>query len=75
MTLVSVPKNILLIVCSVVIWGTQITSLQMVGYAIALLGLLYYSLGWATIRRAYDSGYVRLVGRQVERVEKEEENV
>ncbi|PWY68911.1 integral membrane protein [Aspergillus eucalypticola CBS 122712] len=56
MTLVSVPKNILLIVCSVVIWGTQITSLQMVGYAIALLGLLYYSLGWATIRRAYDSG-------------------
>ncbi|RAK90626.1 integral membrane protein [Aspergillus costaricaensis CBS 115574] len=74
MTLVSVPKNILLIVCSVVIWGTQITSLQMVGYAIALLGLLYYSLGWATIRRAYDSGYVRLVGRQVERVEKEEEN-
>ncbi|GLA74990.1 hypothetical protein AtubIFM55763_006246 [Aspergillus tubingensis] len=75
MTLVSVPKNILLIVCSVVIWGTQITSLQMVGYAIALLGLLYYSLGWATIRRAYDSGYVRLVGRQVERVEKEDENV
>ncbi|GAA92392.1 integral membrane protein [Aspergillus luchuensis] len=75
MTLVSVPKNILLIVCSVVIWGTQITSLQMVGYAIALLGLLYYSLGWATIRRAYDSGYVRLVGRQAERVEKEEENI
>ncbi|PYH29593.1 SDR family oxidoreductase [Aspergillus neoniger CBS 115656] len=74
MTLVSVPKNILLIVCSVVIWGTQITSLQMVGYAIALLGLLYYSLGWTTIRRTYDSGYVRLVGRQVERVEKEEEN-
>ncbi|RAH54548.1 integral membrane protein [Aspergillus piperis CBS 112811] len=75
MTLVSVPKNILLIVCSVVIWGTQITSLQMVGYAIALLGLLYYSLGWATIRRAYDSGYVRLSGRQAERVEKEEENI
>ena len=75
MTLVSVPKNILLIVCSVVIWGTQITSLQMVGYAIALFGLLYYSLGWTTIRRAYDSGYVRLVGRQAERVEKEEENV
>ncbi|PYH66016.1 SDR family oxidoreductase [Aspergillus vadensis CBS 113365] len=73
MTLVSVPKNILLIVCSVVIWGTQITSLQMVGYAIALLGLLYYSLGWATIRGAYDAGYVRLVGRQVERVEKEED--
>ncbi|OJJ68471.1 hypothetical protein ASPBRDRAFT_57853 [Aspergillus brasiliensis CBS 101740] len=74
MTLVSVPKNILLIVCSVVIWGTQISTLQMVGYAIALLGLLYYSLGWATIRTAYDAGYVKLVGRQVERAEKEEES-
>ncbi|RDH27091.1 integral membrane protein [Aspergillus welwitschiae] len=73
MTLVSVPKNILLIVCSVVIWGTQITPLQMVGYAIALLGLLYYSLGWATIRGAYDAGYVRLVGRQAERMKEEED--
>ncbi|RAL03108.1 uncharacterized protein BO80DRAFT_462857 [Aspergillus ibericus CBS 121593] len=72
MTLVSVPKNILLIVCSVVIWGTEISVLQMVGYALALVGLLYYSLGWETIKGSCGAGYTRLVGG-VEREEKEAE--
>ncbi|PYH88279.1 TPT-domain-containing protein [Aspergillus ellipticus CBS 707.79] len=62
MTLVSVPKNILLIVCSVLIWGTVISGLQILGYAVALLGLLYYSVGWETIKSRYDAGYTRLVG-------------
>ncbi|PWY87450.1 TPT-domain-containing protein [Aspergillus heteromorphus CBS 117.55] len=62
MTLVSVPKNILLIVCSVLIWGTVISGLQIFGYTIALLGLLYYSVGWQTIKSRYDAGYTRLVG-------------
>ncbi|KAI9374223.1 triose-phosphate transporter family-domain-containing protein [Aspergillus egyptiacus] len=45
MTLVSVPKNILLIVASVVLWGTRVSGLQMVGYAGALAGLVVYSGG------------------------------
>ncbi|KAE8355932.1 triose-phosphate transporter family-domain-containing protein [Aspergillus coremiiformis] len=49
-TLVSIPKNILLIVASVVLWHTQINMVQIVGYSIALLALLYYSLGWKTIK-------------------------
>ncbi|PWY86578.1 TPT-domain-containing protein [Aspergillus sclerotioniger CBS 115572] len=76
MTLVSVPKNILLIVCSVVIWGTEISGLQIVGYAIALVGLLYYSLGWEVIRGLWEGGYgyMRVVGgRERERPEEKSE--
>ncbi|THC95345.1 hypothetical protein EYZ11_005159 [Aspergillus tanneri] len=57
MTLVSIPKNILLIFASVVIWHSRISFLQIVGYTIALLALAYYSLGrdrlqdlWADVR-------------------------
>ncbi|KAK3297578.1 triose-phosphate transporter family-domain-containing protein [Chaetomium fimeti] len=46
MTLTGILKNILLVIISVLIWGTNIAPLQVLGYAIALAGLLYYSLGW-----------------------------
>lgn len=50
MTLVSIPKNILLIFASVVIWHTKIGALQIFGYTIALLALVYYSIGWEKLR-------------------------
>ncbi|RAK72498.1 TPT-domain-containing protein [Aspergillus fijiensis CBS 313.89] len=62
MTLVSVPKNILLIVCSIVIWGSPVSALQVVGYGIALLGLLYYSLGWRTIQPLCDAAVTKVRG-------------
>lgn len=46
MTLTGIFKSILLVVVSVLIWSTQITLLQTVGYTIALAGLTYYSLGY-----------------------------
>jgi drug/metabolite transporter (DMT)-like permease len=49
MTLTGILKNIILVVASVMIWATQISGLQVFGYAIALGGLMYYSLGWNTI--------------------------
>ncbi|KAL4949619.1 triose-phosphate transporter family-domain-containing protein [Aspergillus filifer] len=45
MTLVSIPKNILLILASVVLFGTQVSLLQGVGYAGALAGLVIYAGG------------------------------
>ena len=50
MTLCGVLKDILLIVASMVIWHTQVTSLQFFGYSLALLGLIYYKLGGDKIR-------------------------
>jgi len=49
MTLTGILKNIILVLVSVLIWTTQITALQVLGYTIALGGLVYYSLGWNTI--------------------------
>ncbi|KAL7957365.1 triose-phosphate transporter family domain-containing protein [Trichoderma compactum] len=46
MTLTGIFKSILLVVASILIWSTQITFLQTVGYTIALAGLTYYSLGY-----------------------------
>ncbi|RDA92338.1 hypothetical protein CP533_4385 [Ophiocordyceps camponoti-saundersi (nom. inval.)] len=46
MTLSGILKNILLIVVSILIWSTEITPLQGVGYTIALAGLTYYSIGY-----------------------------
>ncbi|KAG6035377.1 hypothetical protein E4U41_006101 [Claviceps citrina] len=51
MTLTGIFKNILLILVSMLIWSTKITFLQTVGYAIALTGLTYYSLGYDQIVR------------------------
>ena len=49
MTLTGILKNILLVIASVMIWHTSITWLQSLGYAVALFGLLYYSIGWEQI--------------------------
>ncbi|KAL2157207.1 hypothetical protein VTH06DRAFT_6343 [Thermothelomyces fergusii] len=45
MTLTGILKNILLVIISVAIWHTTISWLQFFGYAVALAGLLYYSVG------------------------------
>lgn len=49
MTLTGILKNILLLIASVMIWGTAISALQFLGYGIALAGLVYYSAGWEQI--------------------------
>ncbi len=46
MTLCGVLKNILLVVASVLIWGTVVSGLQVLGYGIALVGLTYYGVGY-----------------------------
>jgi len=53
MTLCGVLKNILLVVASVVIWGTIVGWLQIVGYGIALAGLVYYGVGYEGIQTYY----------------------
>jgi len=53
MTLCGVLKDILLVAASIAIWGTPISLLQYFGYSIALAGLIYYKLGFATIRAQY----------------------
>jgi hypothetical protein len=45
-TLTGIFKNILLIICSVILWGTQISPIQIVGYSMGLVGLIYYSFGY-----------------------------
>lgn len=46
LTLTGILKNILLVIISVMIWHTAVSPLQALGYAVALAGLVYYSLGW-----------------------------
>ncbi|KAI0166876.1 TPT-domain-containing protein [Hypoxylon sp. FL1284] len=46
LVLTGIFKNILLVVAAVAIWGTPITSLQLVGYTLALFGMLLYQSGW-----------------------------
>jgi Ca2+/Na+ antiporter len=53
MTLTGIFKNILLVVASVIIWNTQITPLQFLGYGLALCGLVYYSLGYEKLAQGY----------------------
>lgn len=53
MTLTGIFKNILLVVASVIIWNTQITPLQFLGYGVALGGLVYYSLGYEKLAQGY----------------------
>lgn len=45
LTLCGVLKDILLVVASMIIWGTVVTPLQFFGYSIALGGLVFYKLG------------------------------
>ncbi|KAH6900626.1 triose-phosphate transporter family-domain-containing protein [Thelonectria olida] len=45
MSLSGILKSIILVGASVLIWGTQITLMQAIGYTIALGGLTVYSVG------------------------------
>lgn len=49
----------MLVVASMIIWGTQVTGLQFFGYSIALGGMVYYKLGYEAIK-----GYAGEAGRQ-----------
>lgn len=49
----------MLVVASMIIWGTQVTALQFFGYSIALGGMVYYKLGFEAIK-----GYAGEAGRQ-----------
>ncbi|KAK4180355.1 triose-phosphate transporter family-domain-containing protein [Triangularia setosa] len=59
LTLCGVLKDVLLVVASMIIWGTQVTGLQFFGYSIALGGMVYYKLGYEAIK-----GYAGEAGRQ-----------
>ncbi|KAJ3520883.1 hypothetical protein NM208_g13537 [Fusarium decemcellulare] len=50
LTLCGVLKDILLVIASMIIWGTQVTGLQFFGYSIALGGMVYYKLGYEQIK-------------------------
>lgn len=50
MTLCGVLKDVLLVVASMIIWGTEVTGLQFFGYSLALCGMVYYKLGYDTIK-------------------------
>jgi hypothetical protein len=54
-----VLKDVLLVLASMMIWGTQVTGLQFFGYSIALGGMVYYKLGYEAIK-----GYAGEAGRQ-----------
>jgi hypothetical protein len=45
LTLCGVLKNIIIVLASVLIWNTLVTPMQVAGYTVATIGLLYYSLG------------------------------
>lgn len=51
LTLCGILKDILLVACSMLIWGTQVSITQFFGYSIALGGLLYYKLGADQIKQ------------------------
>ncbi|KAK4939691.1 hypothetical protein LTR10_020081 [Elasticomyces elasticus] len=59
LTLCGILKDILLVMCSMAIWGTPVTKTQFFGYGIALGGLLYYRLGAEQLK-----GYVSQAGRR-----------
>ncbi|KAI1406456.1 TPT-domain-containing protein [Hypoxylon fuscum] len=50
LVLTGILKNIILVIAAVAIWGTPIAFCQLIGYAIALLGLLLYQSGWDEAR-------------------------
>ncbi|KAI2631989.1 TPT-domain-containing protein [Hypoxylon sp. NC1633] len=59
MTLCGVLKDVLLVIASMLIWGTPVSSLQAFGYTIALGGMIYYKLGFDALK-----GYAGEAGRQ-----------
>lgn len=50
MTLCGVLKDVMLVVASMIIWGTPVSRLQFFGYSIALAGMVYYKLGYDAIK-------------------------
>jgi hypothetical protein len=56
LTLCGVLKDILLVIASVLIWGTMISNLQMFGYTIALLGMLWFRLGKDKVKEYLSQG-------------------
>ncbi|KAJ4136194.1 hypothetical protein NW768_003802 [Fusarium equiseti] len=54
MTLSGILKSILLVAASVVIWGTHISLLQTLGYSIALMGLVLYSIGYEQLLNTWE---------------------
>lgn len=75
MTLCGVLKNILLVVASMLIWGTIVGGLQAFGFSIALVGLVYYSIGYDGFA-AFGTGIVAWFAkfRQAEEDEELEES-
>jgi hypothetical protein len=59
LTLCGVLKDILLVCASMMIWGTKVTALQFFGYGIALMGMVYYKLGYDSLK-----GYIGEGGRR-----------
>ncbi|RGP79965.1 triose phosphate 3-phosphoglycerate phosphate translocator [Fusarium longipes] len=55
MTLSGILKSILLVAASVVIWSTHISLLQTLGYSIALMGLVLYSVGYEQLLNTWDA--------------------
>ena len=49
-------KDIMLVVASMIIWGTQVTGLQFFGYSIAIGGMLFYRLGYEQLRNIGGDG-------------------
>lgn len=43
-------KNILLVIASVIFWGTKISPIQIIGYSVALIGMMFYRLAWQDIK-------------------------
>jgi hypothetical protein len=54
-----VLKDVLLVVASMILFGSPVTALQFFGYGIALCGMIYYKLGYEAIK-----GYAAEAGRQ-----------
>ncbi|KAF8246204.1 TPT-domain-containing protein [Wilcoxina mikolae CBS 423.85] len=50
LTLCGVLKDILLVILSILIYGTKVTLLQFLGYSIAIAGLVWYKVGAEKVR-------------------------
>ncbi|ATY67261.1 DUF250 domain membrane [Cordyceps militaris] len=59
LTICGVLKDILLVVASMAIFGSQVTALQFFGYSIALGAMVYYKLGYEQLK-----GHVAEANRQ-----------
>jgi hypothetical protein len=59
LTLCGVLKDVMLVAASMLIWNTQVSGLQFFGYSIALGGMVYYKLGYETLKT-----YAGEAGRQ-----------